>query len=95
MKTILTILIDHAKPIENLGELVAQRAYTIDRVTNTLLIGSFQLDPRVDCLACGRHNPREITECCKSSLDCFIACDVRKLVTYATPIASNPARDLL
>lgn len=32
MRTVLTLVIDHKKPIDHLSELVAQRAYTLPSV---------------------------------------------------------------
>ena len=45
MKTVITIVVEHPKPMENIGQLVAQRAWTIDGIEfvsepKTILIGN-------------------------------------------------------
>jgi hypothetical protein len=52
MKTLITLEIEHRRPIEHLEDLVAGRAYTLDNVTNVLVVatptGSLQIQaPRV------------------------------------------------
>jgi hypothetical protein len=38
MKTLITLEIEHRKPIESLADLVAGRAYTLDNVTNVTVV---------------------------------------------------------
>lgn len=38
MKTTITFEVEHRKPIDSLGDLVASRAYTLDNVTNVTVV---------------------------------------------------------
>lgn len=39
MRTVLTLEIEHAQPIPDLADKVAQRAYTLDKVDDVTVIG--------------------------------------------------------
>lgn len=41
MKTLVTIVIDHKKPVQNIASHVAQRAHTLQGVDNVEVVTSF------------------------------------------------------
>lgn len=57
MKTIIVLEVDYSKPIKDLDNMVASRAYTIDGVTNVQIVDGQRLDQLIAMIALA--NPQD------------------------------------
>jgi hypothetical protein len=61
MKTVITLVITHKKPVPNMADLIAQRAYTIDGINN--VTSGMSEEECESVIGCGLSNCKVPDEC--------------------------------